>query len=115
MGGIALAGVSGIAVHYGFSVLWGRTLDGSLDNRGSDVVVPDDTVTRDLDPEEFPMTIIARLFTTQDVVWAVTILRPPSRTRVPLYIPPLAKIFGGPIEVTTIDGMSREVTTGPWE
>ncbi len=69
-------------------------------------------IARDLEPEDFPFTIIC-LAPGGVPVWGVTVFKPPPGTRVPLHIPGLAREYG-PITVKTINGQGIEAQTGPY-
>jgi hypothetical protein len=71
---------------------------------------------RDLEPADFPFTIVVHreswVWDSDDGwLWAVTVLRPPPGTRVPLYVPGQDE----PAWVSTLTGEGVEATTGPYE
>lgn len=82
-------------------------------------------ITRDLNPEDFPFTILVwrpgvgpwREGLNDDApaewAWGVTILPPMPGTRTPLYIPSFAD--EGPVWVTTRSAEGAVATTGPYE
>jgi hypothetical protein len=75
-------------------------------------------IARDLNPEDFPLSIYVHVQPghrpVRGVVWAVTVLRPRPGTRTPLYVPGFAQEYG-PVYVTTTFADGAPSTTGPYE
>lgn len=66
----------------------------------------------DLDPEDFPFTIVVEREATLEIVWAVTLLRPRPGRRIALYVPPLAR--EGAVNVLTYTGQGVLAASGPY-
>ena len=87
----------------------GRGLEGLPDPTGRPMAV------HDLHAADFPVELRGLRADTREVVWAVTLLRPPRGTRAPLFVPPLARWEGVAIFVEVITAQGAHTVTGPFD
>lgn len=74
---------------------------------------PDDRIRR-LDPEDFPVEIVAIRSDTDQPIWGVTILQPPDSDLIPVYIPGMAHWYGVPVLIATTFWGQPTYITGPY-